>query len=98
MTPQSAVKEAVLALGSQAALCRRLSAALGRPIKGGHIYYWLNRGLVPQDVAPAMESLTSGAVRCEALRPDVTWHRDESGAVTGYTIPVTPATPTEKVA
>lgn len=35
---------------------------------------------------PLIEQFTGGLVRCEDLRDDVDWDRDDSGAVTGYRV------------
>jgi DNA-binding transcriptional regulator YdaS (Cro superfamily) len=74
----------------------RLAALLG--CRQSVVSNWLLRRSVPLNWCAPVEAATEGQVRCELLRPDVTWHRDESGAVTGYTIPVTTTAPTEKVA
>ena len=36
---------------------------------------WRARGAVATDACPAIERATEGALTCEALRPDVAWHR-----------------------
>ena len=82
-----AVKRAVDACGTQAELARRLSEAMGKEIKGGHIYYWLKNGVAPDD-APAFEIVTAGVVQCQELAPDVEWQRDVEGKVTGYVVSV----------
>ena len=43
---------------------------------------WIARKAVPEDKCAVIEALTGE--RCEDLRPDVDWTRDESGNVTGY--------------
>lgn len=48
---------------------------------------WRTTG-VPLDRCPQVESAFPALTRCEALRPDVQWHRDAAGKVTGYTVPV----------
>lgn len=63
----------------------RLAAAIGeRPSTVGN---WHKRG-VPLDRCAAIEAATSGQVRCEDLRSDVAWTRDEHGHVTGYHVRV----------
>lgn len=52
---------------------------------------WLRTGRVPAAHAIAIETATVGAVRCEDLRPDVTWQRDDAGNVTGYVVPIAPS-------
>jgi DNA-binding transcriptional regulator YdaS (Cro superfamily) len=87
------IERAVTALGGQTALAR----AIG--VTQGLVWQWARQGrLIPVARAISIEEATAGRVRVEDLRPDVTWHRDESGAVTGYIIPVTTTAPTEKVA
>ena len=78
----SALVEAVRILGSQSALAR----ACG--VKQGHVWAWLNREgyAVPLESCPDVERATRGAVRCEALRPDVDWLRDAAGTVIGYQV------------
>lgn len=43
---------------------------------------------VPADRAPAIETATGGEIRCEDLRPDLTWERDAHGRVVAYRVPV----------
>lgn len=50
---------------------------------------WRSAG-VPADRAPAIEAATGGEVRCEDLRPDLTWERDAAGQVIAYRVPVAP--------
>lgn len=65
--------------GSKTALAR----ALGEFPQ--NIDNWRRRG-IPLDKCPAIERATG--TPCEQLRTDVEWNRDESGAVTGYTVPL----------
>lgn len=37
------------------------------------VWAWISRKSVPAEHCPAIERATSGAVRCEDLRPDVDW-------------------------
>lgn len=64
----------------------RLAHILG--VRQSAVSNWKSRGDIPADQCPTIETATAGAVRCEELRPDVTWQRDTSGAVTGYVVPV----------
>jgi DNA-binding transcriptional regulator YdaS (Cro superfamily) len=41
---------------------------------------------ITPDKCPNVEAVSG--VRCEALRPDLMWIRDEAGAVTHYAVPV----------
>lgn len=71
--------EAINKAGGQAALAR----AIG--VRQGHVWSWLNRDTrVPFAHCVSIESTTG--VRCEHLRDDVDWDRDESGAVIGYRV------------
>lgn len=63
-----------------------LARSLGN-ISAPGVAKWLRNG-VPLDRCPAVERATAGAVRCEDLRPDVEWLRDESGLITGYHVRV----------
>ena len=71
--------EAINLAGGQAALAR----AIG--VRQGHVWSWLNRDMqVPFAHCVSIEASTG--VRCEDLRPDVDWDRDDSGTVTGYRV------------
>lgn len=78
---------------SQSELARRIG------VRQGHVWAWLNRenGRVPREKCPDIEAATGGSVRCEDLRDDVTWHRDEAGNPTGYTVPVTTTAEAQQV-
>lgn len=55
---------------------------------------WRETGSPPRamrDHAPAIEAACGGAVTVEALCPEVTWDRDESGRVVSYSVPVVSA-------
>jgi len=54
------------------------------------------RNATPLDRCPTVEALTG--VRCEDLRPDVEWTRDEHGQVTGYRVRVDAAATMREVA
>jgi DNA-binding transcriptional regulator YdaS (Cro superfamily) len=64
----NAVDKAIKHMGSQAALASALE--ISQPT----VSEWA-RGerRVPAERCPQIERLTSGAVRCEELRPDVAW-------------------------
>lgn len=83
---ETPIQEAVRKAGGQTALAKLLSAG-GRKVSQGHIWAWLKRdGRPPEDMCPAIETATG--VRCERLRSDVHWVRDDGGLVTGYHVPV----------
>lgn len=42
--------------------------------------------LVQHSECRLIEQFTGGLVRCEELRDDVYWDRDDAGAVTGYRV------------
>lgn len=71
----------------------RLVAIAGSPAKLAellgewpqNIHNWRKRGIPPEKCA-RIEAATG--VRCEELRSDLTWLRDDDGAVTGYIVPV----------
>lgn len=44
--------------------------------------------MLPPDACPDIEAATGGRVRCEALRPDIEWQRDQDGRVTGRVVPI----------
>lgn len=52
------------------------------------ISQWLRGEEIPLGRCAAIEAATSGQVRCEDLRSDVAWTRDEHGHVTGYHVRV----------
>ncbi len=85
--PIAALQRAITLAGGQSALARALSND-ARAVKQGHVWSWLNRGSVPIEFALPIETATAGSVRCEDLRPDVTWQRADDGTVTGYVVPV----------
>lgn len=62
------IDRAAKVVGSQTAL----AVALG--VTKAAVGQWKDPGRrVPAEHCPAIERLTSGAVRCEDLRPDVAW-------------------------
>lgn len=83
-----ALKQAVSAAGGQSALAR----AIGGSVKQAHVWAWLNRNTkIPAEHCPAIERATG--VRCEHLREDLTWNRNDDGDVIEYCVPVNPADP-----
>lgn len=63
-----ALEKAVKILGSQAAI----AAICG--VSKGAVNQWKDEGRrIPAEHCPLIERATSGAVRCEDLRPDVSW-------------------------
>lgn len=79
---KSPLEQAVALAGSQSALAKAISPQPDK-VKQGHIWAWINRfDGAPVEYCPAIERVTG--IKCEALRPDVTWTRDTSGQITGY--------------
>lgn len=78
----AALRAAIEATGGQRHLARLLSVS--QPTVHG----WL-KSAAPATRCAAIEA--ASGIRCEDLRPDLTWHRDAEGQVTGYTTPVAPA-------
>lgn len=74
-----ALKTAIDKAGGQAKL------ALLIDVKPNVIGNWKLRGQVPEEKCPSIETATG--VRCEELRPDVNWQRDETGKVLGHFVP-----------
>jgi DNA-binding transcriptional regulator YdaS (Cro superfamily) len=64
---EKSLNQAIYLLGSQKAL----ADAIG--VSPKTIWAWVNRKSVPAEHCPAIEKATSGAIRCEDLRPDVDW-------------------------
>lgn len=64
----NAIEHAAAAAGGQASLATLLG------VSPSAVNQWI-KGLrqVPAERCPEIESATSGAVRCEDLRPDVNW-------------------------
>lgn len=48
-------------------------------VKPPSVHEWVKRGAIPADRCEQIERATGGAVRCEDLRPDLDWTRDEHG-------------------
>ncbi|WP_307608418.1 helix-turn-helix domain-containing protein [Variovorax boronicumulans] len=63
-----AIRAAAEKVGGQASLARLLD------VKPPTVNQWVKgERQVPAEQCPAIERATSGAVRCEELRPDVPW-------------------------
>lgn len=73
------IQAAINSVETLTALAKRLGVSYQAVQK------WVANG-VPADRCAAVESATG--VRCEELRPDLQWLRNEAGEVTGYTVPV----------
>lgn len=56
-----------------------LAKALG--VTQGAIWQWLNGREVQMERCWQIEQITGGAVRCEDIRADLPWVRDEAGRV-----------------
>lgn len=69
---------------SRAGGLARLARAIGN-ISITAVRKW-QLNTTPLDRCPAVEAATG--VRCEDLRPDVEWTRDDAGRVTGYHVRV----------
>ena len=68
MKDKNPLDRAVAAAGS----INKLAVILG--VSKGAVWQWSLPGRqVPAEHCPAIERITSGAVRCEELRPDVDW-------------------------
>jgi len=81
MDQKSYLELAIEVVGSQT----KLAEAIGGKVKTGHIYYWLQSGVVPAEHCPAIEGTTRAAgktVLCEQLRPDIPW-----GLLRGHAVP-----------
>lgn len=71
-----------------------MAKALG--VRQSTVWSWLHRGTpLPPEICPRIERAAAAgaqrrgdarAVRCEDLRPDVTWLRDGGGQVRGYVV------------
>lgn len=89
-TPVHPVDRLTQVTGTAAELARRLGEF------PQNIQNWRKRGIPPEKGA-AIEIATG--VRCEELWPDLTWVRDEAGAVTGFVTPVAaPVAPEQNAA
>jgi len=67
--------------GAQAALAGRIG------VSPQQVNQWVKgKRPLPLDRCPLIERATSGAVRCEELRPDVEWQRDAGDRVVGYQV------------
>ena len=70
------IEKAINTVGAAAELARICG------IKPQNVTRWRREGRPPVDHCPSIEAATG--IRCELLRPDCVWTRDEAGAVTGY--------------
>ena len=69
MADKAALRGAAEVLGGQAALASACGYADRR-----HVWPWFKTDRrVPAEHCPAIERATGGAVRCEDLRPDISW-------------------------
>jgi DNA-binding transcriptional regulator YdaS (Cro superfamily) len=75
-TPLDALNSAIRTAGSQA----KFAATLG--VSQPTVHGWRALGRAPEDRCPTIEALYG--VRCEALRPDTIWTRNDAGEITGY--------------
>lgn len=62
-----ALNKSISLLGSQSALAKSIG------VVPQVVHNWVVRGNVPAERCPDIERATSGAVKCEELRPDVDW-------------------------
>ncbi len=86
MSNRNALAEAIEHAGGQSALARQISREPAA-VKQGHVWTWLNRDeQAPAEHCPAIERETG--VRCEELRSDLIWTRDQAGQITGYHVPL----------
>jgi DNA-binding transcriptional regulator YdaS (Cro superfamily) len=67
---QSRFPEAIEKVGSQSELARLLG------LRPQYVNNWITRGIPPKR-CEAVEAATG--IRCEELRPDFEWTRDEAG-------------------
>lgn len=83
------IEQAIDAIGTQAELAAGLSRLQNRaePIHPSLISQWVTgRKPIAAAHCPFIEQLTG--VRCEQLRPDLVWTRNEAGQVTGHHVPI----------
>lgn len=73
------IQSAIDTVETMTALAKRLGVSYQAVQK------WVANG-VPVERCAAVEAATG--VRCEELRPDVAWLRNEAGEVTGYQVPI----------
>lgn len=68
LSPNEAVKQAAKMVGGVSSLARLVG------VSGPAVTQWTTGfRQVPAERCPLIERATQGAVRCEALRPDVDW-------------------------
>jgi DNA-binding transcriptional regulator YdaS (Cro superfamily) len=54
----------------------------------GRVSHLVNGSTPSPELAVRIEVATGGDIAVEQILPDLNWNRDESGQVTGYTVPV----------
>ena len=68
VTPAFALRMAIaIAGGTQDKFAKRIGA------EQSCVCRWMQRGRIPAELAPTIERVTGGAVRCELLVPEVEW-------------------------
>jgi len=68
MTNNEGLAKAIALLGGRASLAR----AIG--VQRGMIWQWEHNGVrITPAACPLIEKATGGQVRCEELRPDISW-------------------------
>lgn len=66
------LQRAIEAAGGQTALAAGLTKVMGRTIRQGHIWGWLNRsGVIPAEYVLSVERVIDGKVNRHELRPDI---------------------------
>lgn len=90
MDTQTPLQQAVALMGGQTATAR----ALG--VSQSLIAQWIARDRdpqqrkgrpLPEEYCPAIEQVCG--IRCEQLRPEIIWTRNEGGQITGYHVRIT---------
>lgn len=81
MSEPTPLEQAVKAIGGQAATAKALH------LTAGMVWQWVNgKRPLPPEHCPRLEELSG--IRCEHLRPDIVWTRDQAGQITGYHVPL----------
>ncbi len=69
---KTALRQAIIHCGGQAALARRLSRLLGREVSQQRVWNAVHRDqTIPAEWCAAIEQVTGGGVPRHALRPDI---------------------------
>lgn len=76
LEPRTPLERAIWIARSQGKLAREIG------VKPQALTSYLKKGVPPLDRCAAIERATG--VKCEDLRPDVEWQRNEHGVVIGY--------------